>query len=52
MTAPTSLNSGHTATLCSAQIRQSQTSHVPRTLSEIAGDDIGNNLWITMVFIE
>ena len=31
----TSDNSGHTATLRYAQIRQSRTSHVRRTLSEI-----------------
>jgi len=33
---PTFLNSGHTATLRSAKIRQSQTSYVRRMLCEIA----------------
>jgi len=32
----TAHNNGHTATLRSAQIRQSRTSHVHKTLSEIA----------------
>lgn len=35
MTAPTSYNSGHTATLRYAQIRQSRTSYVCKTLCEI-----------------
>ena len=44
MTAPTSYNSGHTAivlrTRTFAQIRQSRTSHVRKTLGERAiGDD-------------
>jgi len=36
----TSHNSGHTATLRSAKIRQSRNSYVRRTLSEIAGDGV------------
>ena len=35
MTGPTSYNSGHTATLRYDKIRQSRTSHIPRTLSEM-----------------
>ena len=42
MTAPTSYNSGHTATLRSAQIGslRSPTSYVRETLCEIAGDGL------------
>ena len=35
MTAPTSYNSGHTATLRSAKIQQNRTSYVRNTLSEM-----------------
>jgi len=36
LTDSTSYNSGHTATLRSAKIRQSRTSYVRKTLSEMA----------------
>jgi len=36
---------GHTATHRSVQIRQSQSSYVSKTLSEIAGDGIGNLMY-------
>ena len=37
----TAYNSGHTATLRYAKIRHSRTSHVRKTLDDIAGEDYG-----------